>query len=299
MRYVVRTLSSTPSIVSREVTTSTVCNCVHSEQRDKYCHGWIIFKLRDWIFFWYFWLLVGSDWNKLFGACIDNFMANWCTLQNVMSLFISDTTIKYIKNKSNILCYLLATMIHWKFILDFFQFDLAHTGENIDKLLMDSHIRVECDTYFIVSHAVDGAGNEDKYIEVLWLITIYERSGMILSEKCDAHQKNMNEKKASGTTSQKLSINHLTIIHTYLVRLRGSWTRMKLYEKVRKERLRKSSPVLTTSVRTRRSSDNIKISRASDNQSGLEIALRQMIYPTGIDSDLYKYHWKNIGLVLP
>ena len=85
-----------------------------------------------------------------------------------MPLFISDTTLKYMKNKSTILCYPLATISRCQFLIDFFQFYLAHIGENIGKLLMDSHTRVEFEPYFIGIHVVDGAVNEGKLIEVLW-----------------------------------------------------------------------------------------------------------------------------------
>ena len=60
-RYVASTLSFTPSIVSREVTASTVFHFVHSKQRDKFFRVWIIFEVRGWICCCHFWLLVGSD----------------------------------------------------------------------------------------------------------------------------------------------------------------------------------------------------------------------------------------------
>ena len=65
----------------------------------------------------------------------------------------------------------------------------------------------------------------------------------------------MTWKKASGTISHKVNSNPeivkpTILIHTYLVRLGGSGTRMKVYANVRKERHQKRSPDLTTDLRT-------------------------------------------------
>ena len=66
------------------------------------------------------------------------------TLQNGMSLFISDTTLKYMNNKSTVLSSPLVTMIRCQFTIDFCQFKLALTGESTGNWLIDSHTRVEC-----------------------------------------------------------------------------------------------------------------------------------------------------------
>ena len=120
---------------------------------------------------------------------------------------------------------------------------------------MDSHTCVVCETSLTGSHVVNGGVNVGKYIEVIWLSTSDDRYGMIFFEKCDARQMNMTGKMASGTTLYKVNLNpelgkYLFLIHTYLVRLGGSGTRMKLYANVRKERHQKSSPDLTTDLRT-------------------------------------------------
>ena len=114
----------------------------------------------------------------------------------------------------------------------------------------------------------------------------------------------MTRKKASGTISHKVNSNPeivkpTILIHTYLVRLGGSGTRTKVYDNVRKERHLKSSPALNSGVRTRWNLNHLETSRASVNTSCLEIELRGVICPTGIDSDLYKFHRHNLGVVLP
>ena len=178
------------------------------------------------------------------------------------------------KNKSTIIRSPLATMRCFQFLLNFFQFGLAHTGDNIGKLLMDIHTRVECELFFVGSHVFDGAVNSGKSIEVLRLSTIYKRSGMIFSAKFDSRQMNTTGKKASGTSSHKVNLNlelckSLTLLHTYLARLGGSVTRIKVYDNVRKDSHRKSSPYLTTGIRTRCNSDHLETSRTSDNHSDL------------------------------
>ena len=55
-----------------------------------------------------------------FCACIDSFMAHQYTIQNCMSLFIYDTNLKYMKNKSNIFQSPLAIMNRRQFLIDFF-----------------------------------------------------------------------------------------------------------------------------------------------------------------------------------
>ena len=130
-------------------------------------------------------------------------------------------------------------MSRCQFLLDFCQFELDYTGEDVGKWLIDSHTHVVCEPYFIVSHFLYDTGNAGKSIEVFGLSTIYERSGMIFSEKYDAHQINMTGKKASGTSSHKVNINpdigkSLTHIHKSLVRIGVSVTRMKLYDNIRK-----------------------------------------------------------------
>ena len=86
------------------------------------------------------------------------------------------------KNKSTIFRYPLETMSRCQFIIDFCQFDLAHTGDNIGKWLMYSHTRVDCEPSFIGNHVVDGAGNTVNPIEVICFITSDEKSGMISLE---------------------------------------------------------------------------------------------------------------------
>ena len=78
---------------------------------------------------------------------------------------------------------------------------------------------------------------------------------MIFFTKCDAHQMKMTGKIASWTTLYKVNPNpelgkYLILIHTYLVRLGGSGTRMKVYDSVKKERHQKSSPDIIIDVRT-------------------------------------------------
>ena len=132
---------------------------------------------------------------------------------------------------------------------------MSHTGETFGKKIIDGHTCVVCETSFIGSYVVDGGVNVGKYIEVIWLSTSDDRYGMIFFEKCDARQMNMTGKMASGTTLYKVNLNpelgkYLFLIHTYLVRLGGSGTRMKVYANVIKERHQKRSPDLTTDVRT-------------------------------------------------
>ena len=91
----------------------------------------------------------------------------------------------------------------------------------------------------IGSHVADGAVNAGKSIEVLWLSTIDERPGMILSAEYDAHQINKTGKKASGASFHKLNINpdlgkYLTLIHTSTLKLGGYGMRKKVYDNVRK-----------------------------------------------------------------
>ena len=93
-------------------------------------------------------------------------------------------------------------------------------------------------------------------VEVIWLITSEKGFGNISSPKCDSRQINTTGKKTSGTSSYEGNINpelvkYLTLNHTSLVILVGYVTRMKVYDSVRKEILRKSSPDITTSVRDR------------------------------------------------
>ena len=208
------------------------------------------------------------------------------------------------KNNSTIICSVLATMSRCQFLPEFCQFYLARTGDNIGKWLMYSHTLVECEPYFIGSHVMDGAVNSGKLIEVLWLSTIYERYGMIFSANCDARQIRTTGEKSSGTISHKFNTNpglgkSLTLLYTYIVRLGGSLTSIKVYDNVRKDRHQKISHNITSGVRARWNSYHIETSRAPANQSDLEIFLILIICPTGIDSYFYKYHRQNIGVVLP
>ena len=125
-------------------------------------------------------------------------------------------------------------MSRCQFLLDFCQFELDYTGEDVGKWLIDSHTHVVCEPYFIVSHFLYDTGNAGKSIEVFGLSTIYERSGMIFSEKYDAHQINMTGKKASGTILNKVNLNpdlgtSIPLIHTYFLRQGESATGMKVY----------------------------------------------------------------------
>ena len=56
------------------------------------------------------------------------------------------------KKNYTILNYPLKTMRRCQFITDFFQLDLAHTGESIGKFLMYSHTPVECEPSLFGSH---------------------------------------------------------------------------------------------------------------------------------------------------
>ena len=175
----------------------------------------------------------------IFCACIDSFMAHQYTIQNCMSLFIYDTNLKYMKNKSNIFQSPLAIMNRCQFLIDFFQFDFAHTSENIGKWLMGSHTCVECEPSFIGNNVMDGDGNTGNLIEVLRLSTRDEKYGMIFSAKYAAHRINTSGKKDPVTILHKVNPNpelekSLTLLHTYIVRLGGYGTRMKLYDNVGK-----------------------------------------------------------------
>ena len=135
---------------------------------------------------------------------------------------------------------------------------------------------------------MNGTRNSGKLIEVLWLITSDERSGMIFSAEFDARQINTTGKKASRTSLHKVNINHkidkyINLIHTSLVRLVGYVTRMKVYGNIRKERNQKSSTAFITKIITRRKLDNLVTSRASGDQSDFKIVLGQMIHPPRID----------------
>ena len=81
-----------------------------------------------------------------------------------MLLFIPDTTLKYMENNSTILQSPLAAISRFQFIVAFFQFNLAHTGDSIGKWFMYSHTRVKCEPYFIGIHVVDATINTGKWI---------------------------------------------------------------------------------------------------------------------------------------
>ena len=156
----------------------------------------------------------------------------------------------------------------------------------------------------IGSHTVDGAGNAGKSVDVLNWNTKGERSTKIVTSKCDSHQVNTTGKRASGTSAHKVNLNpelgsSLTLLHTTLVRMCMSGKCMGVYDNVRKENHRTSSPALDSAVKTRWNSDHKETERASANQRDIATSLDQMLSKNGIDSDLFKSHQNDLSKIKP
>ena len=101
----------------------------------------------------------------------------------------------------------LSTMSRCQFFIYFFQIDLAHTGDNIGKWLMDSCTCVECESSLICINIVYGARNSGKLMGIFWSDTNNERSSIIFASECDAHQIKTAGKKASGTSLHKFNLD--------------------------------------------------------------------------------------------
>ena len=222
-------------------------------------------------------------------------MVNLYTFHNGTQVFVSNSTMSLkIKDKSvNKFCSILPKLERCQVLIDFTLFDLEHTGHNIGCWHEDAHRVVGCLPSYIGGHMVDGTSNGRKVVQELKWNTGHEKTTQIVSSKCDAHQINTMEKRASGPSAHKINLNPelwvlLTLLHTTLNCVTNSAAQMTMYGGVQKEYKYKVSPTLATTMKTHWNSEHKEADITATNQDNLYTTLDQMIFETGIDCELFK-----------
>mmetsp|Transcript_18661 Transcript_18661/g.30159 ORF Transcript_18661/g.30159 Transcript_18661/m.30159 type:complete len:158 (+) Transcript_18661:246-719(+) len=132
-------------------------------------------------------------WKTAFGACIKNFIANGYYMNTGEFLAISDTTLAKMKQDGIVNDMLKSATPKFhrvQGLLDFCQFDMPKTGDNIGKWQADCHTQVGCKPSYISSHTIDGAGNAGAlaklYITIRKFNNFKPASGRI--EHCQARK---------------------------------------------------------------------------------------------------------------
>ena len=91
---------------------------------------------------------------------------------------------------------------------------------------------------------VDGAYSSGKYVEVIEWQTQGKRPQKIVTAKCDSHMSNPLATQASGRSGNKHNLNpgydeSHSNLHSIIVHIKTSGTRMKVYGNVQNEHGRK------------------------------------------------------------
>jgi hypothetical protein len=225
-------------------------------------------------------------------------MANHYSFRNGLFLAVSSTTMKEMVNvekTTDLLRSVTPIVARLQALLDFAHFESAKTGENIGRWLEDIHGGVGCKPEFINSHTVDGASNAGLSVETLSWNTSEDRSQKIVADQCDAHKISTTADQATGVSGHVSNLNPtlgtcLSLLHWWLERIYRNGGRRKVVLAVQKENGREKCPSMEPAVVTRWGSRHRECERANANQHDLDIAMRRMVSPGGVDEELYNEH---------
>ena len=114
--------------------------------------------------------------------------------------------------------------------------NLTH-ARTLENWLYAIHNGVGCKTDFVGSHVVDVAYNSGKSVKVPEWKTQGELPRKIFTAKYDSRMSNTSETQDSGTSGHKHNLNpgcykSLSNIHSIIVCMKWSVTRMKVYDNV-------------------------------------------------------------------
>ena len=191
--------------------------------------------------------------KKSFGVCIGNFMDNRYKFKNRLSIFVLDTTMKFIYK--DVLRYPNPTLSCCQALFDFIHFRKYHTEESFGNWLYAIHKGVGYKPDFIGSHVVDSAYNPGKYVDVLEWKTQGEHPQKIVTSKCDSHTSNTLATQASGKSGHKHNMKpgfdvSPSKLQSIIVNMERLGTRMKVYDDVQNEHRCKKFQTLDFAVQT-------------------------------------------------
>ena len=223
-----------------------------------------------------------------------NFIASCYMFKSGQLLAISDATLKKMKKSGDADKLLMSTNPEEQRVqalMNFELFDKPKTGENVGAWLEESHSNVGIKAEYVASHTVDGASNAGKSVEVLEWATKGERSQKIVAHPCDSHNINTTSKQASGLSDHTINLNK--DLGTPLKMLHRDMTRLCLYKackdilkNVRQEHGREKFTSPLYSMITRWESTFFETESANINQYDIEVALKRIKAPGGVEEDL-------------
>ena len=178
-------------------------------------------------------------------------MANRYTVNNCLSLFVLDTTMKSIYKDA--LRSPNPTLARGQALLDFVNLGKARTGDNVGNWIHAIQKGVGCNPVFVGIHIVDGAYNSGKYVKVLEWQTQGGIPQKIVTSNCDSHMSNISATQYSGTSVNNHNMNpgfdeSLSKIQIILFHMKRLGNLMKAFDDVQNEHGREKVQTFDFSV---------------------------------------------------